>query len=218
MTEPTQAPGANVTVRPSPTVGAEVNGPKLVPMWLRGVPIQVPEDRVAEMQASGALRYGPEDLKQLPDELDRMADELKASYRRFVDGVLADGEIDPQEGHQVHAMQVALRNLTARMQDLINVAYTNFPVVQETESDDARLDRLAVDAKYHGWGEQELARRYALPAEEIQAVLGREVQYEVPGIDQHAKIDGAWRPLADVPAEDKEKIEAITTVAPKGDQ
>lgn len=211
MTEQT---GSEVTVRPSPTVGAEVNGPNLVPMWLTGVPILVPQDRVAEMEGRGALRYGPEDLKQLPDELDLIVDEVKTSYRRFVDGVLADGQVDPQEGHEAHAMQVALRKLTSRMQDLVNVAYTNFPVAQGAETDDQRLERLAVDAKYHGWGERELANRYGLSLEEAQVIIDRPVDYQVPEGEPHAKVAGEWMPLASVPEVDREKIEAVTTGIP----
>lgn len=203
-----------VNVRPSPAVGAEVNGVNMVSMWLAGTPILVPEDRVAEMVGRGALQYGPEDLENLPAELDLIVDEVKTCYRRFVDGVISDGQIDSQEGHEAHALQVALRKLTGRVQDLVNIAYQNYPMREAGESDDERLDRLARDARYHGWGEVELSRRYGLSTEEAQAIVDREVDYQAPTGEEHARIDGRWVLMSRVAETDKEKIEAITTVAP----
>lgn len=208
---------ASVEVQPSPSARAEQNGPDLVQVWLGGVPALVPADRVAEMQARGALMYGPEDLERLSGEIDHLLEGLSGSARRFVDGILADRQIDPAEGAEAHVMQQALRTVTARIQDLVNVAYQSFPVASTEELDDERLDRLAVDAQYHGWGETELATRYGLDTPTAQAVLGRKVRRPSAG-PLRALVEGSdtWTPLQDVPDSAKERIVSISTVDEEG--
>lgn len=206
--------GSEIEVRPSSNVAAEVNGAKLVTMYLDGIPIQVPENRMGELQARGALAYGPEDMGRLATELDTYIDQYRESYHRFVDGVLADGEIDVADGAEGVTMQRALSMITGRSNELIQVAYQNFPVGEQRESAADRRKRMATDMMLNGWSPEELQRRYGINDDERAAVVDAADKLNwVPRTEPMAQLEGrdTLVPLSEVKGADKERIVAVTT-------
>lgn len=219
MAEPT---GSNVTVRPSPTAVAEVNRPPKVTMYLDGVPIDVDEKDVPQMQARGALIWGKEDLVRLPEEIDQLLDQVRLSLHRFVDGVSSDGYIDTSDASESRALQQGMVRLTQRMNDVLTVAGLNYPVREEPENAEARLTRLAMDARHHDWGARELQQRYGLDRETAEQVMSRE-----EGLDftpatgdewvQYLQDDNtlsAFVPRSELPADKKDAVVSVRTTPP----
>lgn len=209
---------SNVTVPTSPTVSAVVNGPSMTTMYIDGIPVQVPTEHVGEMQARGALLYGADDLAAMPSELDALFDEAKACAHRFVDGVLANRQIDPSEDAESFALQRVMTRIAGRVNEMVTVAHVSFPVTPGTETDEERLDRLARDVQYHGWGLEEVKNRYGLTQEEAQAVLDRPIpalemmaEPHAQMVDETGQIVDEWVPLSRVPDEHKERIVSIIT-------
>lgn len=148
-----------------PNPGVSASKAATTTMYLDGIPIQVPNERIADLQARGALMYGPEDLAALPDEVDLMLDELSKAVHDFTDGVLDNKQIDTSDGAQANVMQQSIRRVTARLQDIINVAYQNFPTVEASESKEALAVRIKRDAEYHGMPVRDMELRYGMGKE-----------------------------------------------------
>lgn len=152
----------DVNVPASPGVQAEVNPAPVTTMYWHGIAVQVPSDRVGTFQAQGYLLFKPEDLSDLAVEVDQLCDEAAESFRRFCEGVLENKQIDPGENSEAHALQQVMNRLYQRIQDGLNVAYQNYPVVEAEESPQRRTARIRTDAEYHGVDFDEMKKRYGM--------------------------------------------------------
>jgi hypothetical protein len=208
-------PDTEVTVRPSPGVTAAVNAEPTRTMYLDGIPIQVPESRIGELQARGAMLYGPADLEALPGEIDLLLDQVKESIHRFVDGVLQDKSIDTSDGAEAITLQRGMNQASARIQELINVVFFSFPVREARESAQARRERQARDMAVNGWSQAELQRRYGLDDDEADAVANTEISM-APMAEPHARLSDSdeYVPLSQVKGADKDRIVEVTTTPP----
>lgn len=200
----------------------------MVTMYLDGVPIAVRPEDVPQMQARGALMYGKDDLLQLPAEIAQLFDQAKSSLQRFVDGVVADGFIDVSDASEGRALQQIMVRITQRVNDVLTVASLNYAVREAGETDQERVDRLATDARYLGFGAVELQQRFGLEKDEAEQVYARsqEIDYVPPTGEQWAMMateagaegtPSKWIPVSEVPEHLRDRVVAIRTTAPEGE-
>lgn len=105
-----------------------------VELWKDGITVTVSSRDVPRMLAQGWLTDSPEDIPGLLAEIQILCGTLADNIKLFVEGVTADGFIDPQDGANYAAALQTRYLVDQRIEELLRIAHAAYPMRQAEPS------------------------------------------------------------------------------------
>lgn len=120
----------NNRIDPASRVGAATNEPAPIPMFKGRIMVQASPEMVDALRNDGWTATAPEDMPAIAAEIETMAAEVGAAFRRWLDGLANDRNIDATDDGNLAAATRGYARLQELIQTGINIAYAVYPVAQ----------------------------------------------------------------------------------------